>query len=61
MNKNGFFRKMDSNGEKLSASGGEVSKTERLTFSLHLLMTSAVKLGSCLRYESLDHMACVTI
>ena len=31
------------------------------TLSVQRLMCSEVKKGSCLRYESLDHMACVTI
>ena len=32
-----------------------------LTFSVHFLMTSEVKCGSCLRKESLLHMAWVII
>lgn len=36
-------------------------RKHRTTFSVQRLMCSEVKKGSCLRYESLDHMAWVTI
>lgn len=53
--------KKEAQSDKKYCSESLFCTLEQLTASWQLLMISAVKWGSCFRYESLPHIACVTI
>lgn len=50
-----------SNRVRSSSSNSIMSNTVSMLFSLQRLMMSALKWGNCFKYDSLLHMACVTI